>query len=162
LSRQIPLPVPFARRRAATTLWGVGQNERSQRGTRSKTQQAEIAHRFFRVDPCLTSKTEIGMDVTDQLNAIREKAHQMSRALWSLAAAAIAAYIVETFVGAPWWVYVMFFVRAAIGFATALTDEPAMRKAPDDRFGERPVSDTDTVIDLEASAFAWEASGLPD
>lgn len=102
------------------------------------------------------------MDVTGQLNTIRENAHQMSRALWSLAAALIAAYIVETFVGAPWWIYVMLFIRPAIGFAKALTDEPAMRKAPDGRFGERPVSDTDTVIDLEANAFAWEASGLPD
>lgn len=102
------------------------------------------------------------MNITDHCNAIHKKANQMRTALWSLVAAASAAYLVWKFGGgAPWWVYAMLFARTVVGFAQALTDEPAMQKASDDCFGELPISARDAAIcDIEKSAFAWEASGL--
>jgi hypothetical protein len=102
------------------------------------------------------------MNMTDHCNALHEKANQMRGALWSLVFAAIAAYLVSSFgSGAPWWVYAMLFTRSVVGFAQALTDEPAMQKASDDRFGQLPISARDAAIcDFEKGAFAWESSGF--
>lgn len=103
------------------------------------------------------------MNMTDYCNAIHQKANQMASALWSLVAAVIAAYLVWTFGGAPWWVYALLFTRSVVGFAQALTDEPAIQKASDDCFGELPISASDAAVcDFDKGAFAWEASGLPD
>jgi hypothetical protein len=49
----------------------------------------------------------------------------MRSALWLLVFAAIAAYLVWTFGGAPWWVYALLFTRSVFGFARALIGEPA-------------------------------------
>src|SRR5512145_1843309 len=94
------------------------------------------------------------MDMTDHCNAIHKQANQMRSALWSLFFAAIAACLVWAFGGAPWWVYAMLFARSVVGFAQALTNDPAPQKASDDCVGELPDSD------FEKGAFGWEASGL--
>jgi hypothetical protein len=51
------------------------------------------------------------MNITDHRNAIHKQANQMRSASWSLVFAAIAAYLVWTFGGAPWWVYMLLFTR---------------------------------------------------
>jgi hypothetical protein len=68
---------------------------------------------------------EMRMNVTDHCNAIHKQANQMRSALWLLVFAAIAAYLVWTFGGAPWWVYALLFTRSVFGFARALIGEPA-------------------------------------
>ena len=75
-------------------------------------------------------------------NAIHEKANQAGNALCSFVFAAIAAYLLWTFgepvlirkfgSGAPWWVYVLPFVRSAGELARMLADEPATQDAADD------------------------------
>ena len=78
------------------------------------------------------------MDFIDHCNLVHKKANQMRSALLSLVVASIAAYLVYTLGGAPWWLYAVLFARFVVEFAQALSDEPVTPKASDDCFGELP------------------------
>jgi hypothetical protein len=85
------------------------------------------------------------MNFTDHCKAIHKQANQMRSASWSLFFGAIAAYLIGTFGGSPWWVYVLLFTPSLFGFAQVLADDPATQKVLDGHSVELADSDVDNA-----------------